>query len=86
VKSKDKLRHNSKVPSASSQSPEQIGILRLGCLYNFSRGGDYGCAEEVVDGEAVLSAKPAKTTTESKTARPGIRINLITGTKINLPA
>ena len=51
--------HDTEVPGAPAEGPEQVGILRGRCADDVARGGDdLGC-EQAVDGQAVLADHPA---------------------------
>ena len=62
------LRDDAEVPAAAPQAPEELGVLRLGCVDDPAVGGDDLRGEEVVAREPVLAHQPADPAAEREAA------------------
>jgi hypothetical protein len=63
---------DAEVPAATSERPEQVGVIVGGCSDDVALGGDDLGFHEVVDGETVLAHEPADAAAQGEAADAGV--------------
>lgn len=58
---------DAEIRSGAADGPEEVGVRVFGDGDDLARCEGEACAEEIIDGEAVLSRQPTDTAAECKT-------------------